>query len=163
VFAGTQAINAVFAVSITAQYVAYSIPISARWIWRKENGWKPGVYSLGAWSGPCAFVSVTWMAFVSVVFFFPTREQPNSRDMNYTVVVLGGMLILSLMWYYFPVYGGVHWFEGPVATVEGYVARRWVTRRDAVVEGIVDTIKLEKGDSDMKINNEDVPVRETDL
>jgi amino acid transporter len=49
VFAGTQAINAVFAVSITAQYVAYSIPIGARWIWRKENGWKPGVYSLGAW------------------------------------------------------------------------------------------------------------------
>ncbi|KAI0275985.1 amino acid/polyamine transporter I [Russula aff. rugulosa BPL654] len=49
VFAGTQAINAVFSISITAQYVAFSIPIAVRWIWRKENGWTPGVFSLGAW------------------------------------------------------------------------------------------------------------------
>lgn len=33
-------------------------------------------------------------------------------------VVLGGVLVLSLVWYYFPVYGGVHWFTGPVATIE---------------------------------------------
>jgi amino acid transporter len=49
VFAGTQAVNAVFAISITAQYIAYSIPIAARWIWRKENEWTPGPFSLGAW------------------------------------------------------------------------------------------------------------------
>lgn|SRR6266446_3821315 len=49
VFAGTQAINAVFSISITAQYVAYSIPIAVRWIWRKDNGWTPGAFSLGAW------------------------------------------------------------------------------------------------------------------
>jgi amino acid transporter len=49
VFAGTQAINAVFSISITAQYVAFSIPIAVRWIWRKENGWTPGMFSLGAW------------------------------------------------------------------------------------------------------------------
>ena len=49
VFAGTQAINAVFALSVSAQYVAYAIPIAARWIWRKENGWTPGTFSLGAW------------------------------------------------------------------------------------------------------------------
>jgi hypothetical protein len=47
VFAGTQAINAVSSISITALYVAYSIPIGARWIWRKENGWTPGAFSLG--------------------------------------------------------------------------------------------------------------------
>ena len=49
VIAGTQAINAVFSISITALYAAYSIPIAARWIWRKENGWVPGTFSLGAW------------------------------------------------------------------------------------------------------------------
>jgi hypothetical protein len=37
--------------------------------------------------------------------------------MNYTIVVLGGVLFLSLVWYYFPVYGGVHWFKGPIANV----------------------------------------------
>jgi amino acid transporter len=46
-FAGPQA--------ITASYVAYSIPIAARWIWRKENGWKPGPFSLGAWVSAFSF------------------------------------------------------------------------------------------------------------
>ena len=29
-------------------------------------------------------------------------------------------MALSIIWYYFPVYGGVHWFKGPIATVEGF-------------------------------------------
>ncbi|KAH9973549.1 APC amino acid permease [Lactifluus volemus] len=56
VFAGPQAVNAVFAIAIAAQYVAYSIPITARWTWRKENRWTPGPFSLGAWSGICAII-----------------------------------------------------------------------------------------------------------
>jgi hypothetical protein len=74
------------------------------------------------------------MTFTSIVFFFPTTEHTNVQDMNYTVVVLGGALILSLIWYYFPVYGGVHWFEGPVPTVAGYAGRKWVAPKD-VEEG----------------------------
>ncbi len=26
--------------------------------------------------------------------------------------------MLSLIWYYFPKYGGVHWFTGPIPTIE---------------------------------------------
>jgi hypothetical protein len=37
--------------------------------------------------------------------------------MNYTIVVMGGVLLLSLVWYYLPVVGGVHWFNGPRATI----------------------------------------------
>ena len=33
--------------------------------------------------------------------------------------MVGGVLVLSLVWYYFPVYGGVHWFRGPVANIDG--------------------------------------------
>jgi len=38
--------------------------------------------------------------------------------MNYTIVVVGGTLLLSLGYYYFPKYGGKHWFTGPVSTLE---------------------------------------------
>ncbi|KAI0321890.1 amino acid transporter [Amylostereum chailletii] len=124
-FAGTQAINAVFAISVTGLYVAYAIPIAARWIWRKENGFKPGPFSLGRFSLPCATVSVGFMAFMGTVFLFPTTKATSVADMNYTVVVLGGVLVLSVAWYYFPRYGGVHWFTGPVPTVEGHAAREW--------------------------------------
>ncbi|KAI0049724.1 amino acid transporter [Auriscalpium vulgare] len=125
VFAGAQAINAVFAISVTALYIAYSVPIAARWIWRKENGFVPGPFTLGSWSAPIALISVVWMTFMSVVFFFPTTAHTDTADMNYTVVVLGGVLILSLVWYYFPKYGGVHWFTGPIPTVDGHQVHQW--------------------------------------
>lgn len=58
------------------------------------------------------------MAFMTIVFLFPTEPTTTAGDMNYAVVVLGGVLALSLLWYCFPVYGGVHWFTGPIKTVE---------------------------------------------
>ena len=54
---------------------------------------------------------------MSIVFLFPTTPTTDTADMNYTVVVLFGTLILSVLWYYCPVYGGVHWFTGPVPTI----------------------------------------------
>ena len=57
------------------------------------------------------------MLFMGTVFLFPTKPATDTADMNYTVVVVFGTLILSLLWYYCPVYGGVHWFTGPVSTV----------------------------------------------
>lgn len=44
-FAGTQAIDAVFSIPVIACYVAYCIPISARFIF--TNNFKPGPFSLG--------------------------------------------------------------------------------------------------------------------
>ncbi|EGO02856.1 hypothetical protein SERLA73DRAFT_165793 [Serpula lacrymans var. lacrymans S7.3] len=117
VFAGAQAINAVFAISVTALYIAYSIPIVARFAF--TNKFKPGPFHLGIMSLPVAVIAVAYMTFMNIVFFFPTTPQTTVAEMNYTVVVLGGTLILSLAWYYFPVYGGVHWFTGPVANVDG--------------------------------------------
>ncbi|KAI9571846.1 amino acid/polyamine transporter I [Boletus coccyginus] len=114
-FAGAQATSAIFALSVTGLYVAYSIPIAARFIFK--NNFKPGPFNLGRFSLPIAIISVSFMAFMDIVFFFPTTPQTSALDMNYTVVVLGGVLVLSLVWYYFPVYGGVHWFTGPVPNV----------------------------------------------
>jgi hypothetical protein len=62
------------------------------------------------------------MLFMGIVFLFPTTPRTDTADMNYTVVVLFGTLFLSLVWYYLPVYGGVHWFTGPVRTIKGHDA-----------------------------------------
>ncbi len=58
------------------------------------------------------------MTFTSTVFLFPTTPQTTVQDMNYSVVVLGGVTIFSLIWYYFPKYGGVYWFTGPIHTLD---------------------------------------------
>jgi hypothetical protein len=88
------------------------------------------------------------MTFTSIIFFLPTTKHTNAQAMNYTVVVLGGMLMLSLAWYYFPIYGGVHWFEGPVATVDGYVRRKWMAPQD------VGIVEREKENIDIEIRRE---------
>ena len=54
-FAGSQAINAVFAISVVALYVAYSIPIAARFL--GDNDFKPGPFTLGV------FVSMVFSSY----------------------------------------------------------------------------------------------------
>ncbi|TDL27161.1 amino acid transporter [Rickenella mellea] len=137
VFAGTQAINAVFSISVIALYVAYSIPIVARFVF--DNEFKPGPFTLGKWGLPVGIISVLWMTFMGIVFLFPTTPQTDAPDMNYSVVVLGGVLILSLVWYYFPVYGGVHWFTGPVPNVD--------KRGNGRVGGMMMSTQRNSGDS----------------
>ena len=58
------------------------------------------------------------MTFMSIVFLFPTTPDPAAPLMNYAIVVLGGVLVLSVIYFYFPIYGGVYWFKGPVKTIE---------------------------------------------
>lgn len=57
------------------------------------------------------------MVFSIAILVFPASLAPDALDMNYTVVVIGAWLALCLIYYYLPIYGGVHWFKGPVANV----------------------------------------------
>lgn len=134
VFAGEQAINAVFALSVTALYFAYCIPITAGVV--SKTSFDPGPFTLGIWvselptldclsvylhfimqSIPVAVLAVLFMIFMGIVFLFPATPQTSVQEMNYTVAVFGGVMVLSLVWYYFPKYGGVYWFTGPIANV----------------------------------------------
>src|SRR5688572_13945679 len=98
-FAGPQAANAVFSLPVTASYFAYSVPIIARFVGKNE--FKPGPFTLGRWvSGPLvwnmekvtnsagqgfpvALTAVSFMAFMGLVFLFPTRPRTTGPEMNY--------------------------------------------------------------------------------
>ncbi|KII84524.1 hypothetical protein PLICRDRAFT_117614 [Plicaturopsis crispa FD-325 SS-3] len=114
-FAGPSAIGAVFSLAVTAQFISYSIAISARFLGGKE--FRPGPFTLGIFSPIVAVIAVAWMIFTTVVFLFPTSPNPSAPDMNWTVVVLGGVITLSVVYFYFPLYGGVYWFTGPIANI----------------------------------------------
>ncbi|KAJ7739990.1 amino acid/polyamine transporter I [Mycena maculata] len=115
-FAGPLAISAVFTMSIVSQYVGFTTPIVARWVGGQK--FVPGPFNLGILSGPVAFVASAYMIFMIIVFLFPAIPGPTEHSMNYTVVVLGGTLLLSLGYYFFPKYGGRYWFTGPLETIE---------------------------------------------
>ena len=59
-----------------------------------------------------------WMTFSIVIAMFPSTPQVDGHTMNYTVVVAGGWILLSITHYFFPKYGGRYWFNGPMSTVE---------------------------------------------
>nr|GAT58958.1 GABA permease [Mycena chlorophos] len=116
-FAGPLAITAVFTMSVVCQYIGFVTPIVARWVGGQP--FTPGPFSLGPFSAPVAFVASAYMIFMIIVFLFPPLAGPVSeRSMNYTVVVVGGVLVLALAYYFVPRWGGREWFVGPVETVE---------------------------------------------
>ncbi|KAJ7696949.1 APC amino acid permease [Mycena rosella] len=118
-FAGPAATGAIFSLGVVGQYVANSIPIAARYLGGQE--FTRGPFHLGIFSMPIAIAAVLWMWFMTVVLLFPSAPDPTAQTMNNTVVVLFGVLFLALVYYYFPRFGGVHWFQGPVATIEDEV------------------------------------------
>ncbi|KZT08870.1 APC amino acid permease [Laetiporus sulphureus 93-53] len=115
-FAGDAAISAVFSLGVVGLYIAYIIPIISRFA--GGTRWRPGPFSLGRMGFPVAAIALAWMFFSIAILLFPSDPAPDAPNMNYTVVVLGGWLTLCLVYYYFPVYGGVHWFRGPIANVD---------------------------------------------
>ncbi|KAJ7845755.1 APC amino acid permease [Mycena leptocephala] len=115
-FAGPAAAGAIFSLVVVGQYIANTVPIAARYLGGQE--FKRGPFHLGVFSFPIAALAVLWQLFMAFVLLFPTAPSPTAPSMNYAAVVAGGVLLLSVGYYYFPRYGGVHWFKGPVHTVD---------------------------------------------
>ncbi|KAI0324642.1 APC amino acid permease [Cubamyces sp. BRFM 1775] len=115
-FAGPTAYSAIFTIALAGQYTAFIIPMTSRFLGGKK--WVPGPFTLGKFGLPVTVIAVTWMTFSLVILAFPARPAPTAESMNYMVVVYCGWLTLCLVYYYFPVYGGARWFNGPQKTLE---------------------------------------------
>jgi len=55
-----------------------------------------------------------------VVLQFPAAPHPIAQDMNYTIVVVGGTVLLATGYYFI---SGRYWFVGPVVTAPSEVKR----------------------------------------
>ena len=132
-FAGPAAAGAVFTMGVVCLYTGFSIPIAARHLGGRK--FVPGPFTLGKLvrklelnsllilcisiqSAPIAFIAVSFMSFMIIILMFPSNTSPGADTMNYTIVVVGGILGSSIVYYFFPKYGGRHWFTGPVRTIE---------------------------------------------
>lgn len=86
-----------------------------------------------------AVIAVSFMTLMVVVFLFPSMPETTVASMNYAVAVLGGVIALSLFYYYLPKYGGKCWFHGPLQTIGQKV--------DIAEKGKDDVDKLEVEDT----------------
>ncbi|CAF1338875.1 unnamed protein product, partial [Didymodactylos carnosus] len=110
------AITAIFNLAVIALYLGYIAPLASRLIWLR-NDFHPGPFYLGKrLSLINSAVAIVWMVFIIILLLFPSYQQPNAQQMNYAIVVIGFVIIASLLYYYFPKYGGKTFFHGPVRT-----------------------------------------------
>ncbi|KAF7915716.1 uncharacterized protein EAE97_012174 [Botrytis byssoidea] len=96
-------------------YISYGTPILIGLIYSKEFNDRKGPFNLGIFSKPVAFISVSWIGFITVIFCLPTTNPVTSQTVNYTVVAVGIIAIGAcgawLVW-------ARKWFVGPMVEIE---------------------------------------------
>lgn len=91
---------------------------------------------MGKFSAPISLIAVLWMSFATIVLLFPTTPSgiDASTNMNYTVVVLFGWILLCVAGYYAS--GANRWFRGPKSNlVEGEGVREGEEKRSESESG----------------------------
>ncbi|GLC56117.1 hypothetical protein PLESTB_001066200 [Pleodorina starrii] len=113
-----EAFTAIISLSTIALNIAYVAPTTARVLPWGARRFKPGPFHLGWAAYPIGIIATLWVAFIVVVFSLPTTYPTNTNNLNYAGVTLLATFAMSLIWYYFPVYGAYKWFKGPVSTLD---------------------------------------------
>lgn len=110
-FAGDTAIGAIFSVGGISGFVSFTMPTLLK-ITYANKSFKRGPWHLGRWSRPIGFVSVAFVTVMIPILCFPTvRGDDLTLDqMNWTVIVYFGPMLLSLLWF---VIDAHKWYKGP--------------------------------------------------
>ncbi|KAF9440925.1 amino acid transporter [Macrolepiota fuliginosa MF-IS2] len=122
------ALSSLAGATVVSLYSSYAIPILLR-ITYGHKTFKHGPFNLGKWSRPIGVIAILWALFVSVVLLFPLNPHiKSSNDMNYAVViVLGVFMLSSLSW----ILSARKWFRGPVPNItEDEVAKATALEND---------------------------------
>lgn len=91
-----------------------AIPIALRLVNRKT--FVRGPFHLGAFSYPAAFLAVTWICFISIVFMLPQLNPVDSQTLNYAPVAVGIVIVYSLGFW---LLSARTWFTGPIKQIQG--------------------------------------------
>ena len=137
--ATTTALSAVLSICVIGYQISYAIPILLRLTPTGRANFRPGAFSLGAWSLPVHAVGGTWLFLTSFIFLWPTawpvmssgQKAPDGStvspynetypdNMNYTVVVVFVVFVVALVYW---VVWARHHFGGPLRRMEDEAAR----------------------------------------
>ncbi|MCM2389586.1 amino acid permease [Streptomyces albipurpureus] len=94
----TTAYGAVTAINVIGITPAYVIPVYLKL--RAGDRFEPGPWNLGRWSKPIGWISVVWVAIVTVLFLLPQSNPVTVDTMNYASVALVAVLTLATIWWF---------------------------------------------------------------
>ncbi|KAH7176737.1 choline transport protein [Dactylonectria macrodidyma] len=94
------AFNSLLGTAVTVNNISYMFPILTNLLTGRKNMHR-GVFHMGPKIGPIVnTVTVCWLTFAIVFFSFPYYQPVTVQNMNYTCVVIGGLLILVGAWWF---------------------------------------------------------------
>lgn len=111
-------------IAVVGLYIAYIIPVFLR---LRNPNFEPGPWTLGGRSRIVGWLSVVWVAFVTVLFFLPvyypfwpingnTKAEDgtvlfyNINNVNFTgPIIIGAVILISIYWQV----SAKKWFTGP--------------------------------------------------
>ncbi|KAJ5679619.1 hypothetical protein N7462_007863 [Penicillium macrosclerotiorum] len=93
------AFNSMLGAAVTINNVAYLMPILTNMGTGRRNMHK-GAFHMGKWGWVINGVALGWLVFAIVFFSFPYSMPLTVENMNYTCVVVGGLPILILVWWF---------------------------------------------------------------
>ncbi|CAF1209793.1 unnamed protein product [Adineta ricciae] len=131
----TTAFAAIIAIATLGYQVSYLIPIFLRCTSARKK-FPRGEFNLGRFGVPIAIISSIWLAVTSTIMLFPANYPITKENMNYAVVVIGGVAIIaSLYW----IFSARHSFAGPkrTDTDPSPLPPGHITAEDAVKESIL--------------------------
>ncbi|KAM3328493.1 amino-acid permease BAT1 isoform X1 [Capsicum galapagoense] len=108
------AFQAMTSIATIGLYIAYAIPIFLRLTLGRKT-FSRGRFNLGRYGTIIGWISVLWVALISVLFSLPVSYPITDQTLNYTPVAVGGLLILAVSTWNF---SGRHWFKGPIKNID---------------------------------------------
>ncbi|KAJ3208963.1 hypothetical protein HDU83_008598 [Entophlyctis luteolus] len=112
----TLAFFAILSCAAIAVLIGYAMPMLCRVIWPSMlNDENKGPFSLGKYSYAVNMIGSLFCVVMCVMFCLPTAMPVTATNMNYTVVAIGGVLLLIFISFF--AWGKNH-FKGPIRTVD---------------------------------------------
>nr|GMD26657.1 amino-acid permease BAT1 homolog isoform X2 [Ipomoea batatas] len=108
------AFQAMTSIATIGLYIAYALPSFLR-VTLARKSFVPGPFNLGRYGVVVGWISVLWVATISVLFSLPVAYPITHKNLNYTPVAVGGLLVLVVSSW---IFGARHWFKGPITNID---------------------------------------------
>lgn len=67
--------------------------------WRGEHI-PYGPFQLGKWRTPINIIAIIYTFFTCLFLLFPTTVDPTVIYMNWSIVLVGGIFVISILWWF---------------------------------------------------------------
>jgi amino acid transporter len=97
--ASSEGLTAVLSITVIGFQLSYAMPLVLRLTSARHTFKAHPDFDLGGWSLPLHTIGSVWLIFTSLILLWPTAFPVEGGNMNYTVLVVGGVGLWGAGWW----------------------------------------------------------------